>query len=177
MSINNCTQAAKDNDFASLVDAYNSGCLPDGDTIYYAVKSGNIQMLDFLYQRGCKPNVHCGYVAASKGNIMVLEWLFEKGCHLHYDTAVSAVSAVIAYNRETNDNWQEKTLIVLEWLKSKNVDCASPIVVKYAACVSNILALDWIKGNYNNVDYSYAKREVGKGAKGAKGAEWLDKNT
>lgn len=169
-----CTQAAKDDNFDALVEAYNSKSLPDGDTIYYAAKSGNIEMLNFLYQKGYKPNIHCGYAAAGKGNIMILEWLCGKGCDLNYETAIFAIMADKLEGYDDLSDWQEKTLIVLEWLKSKNVNCRSSVVVKYAACVNNISALNWIKRNYDNVDYSYAKQMV---MKGTKGAEWLDENT
>ncbi len=72
-------------------------------------------------------------------------------------------------------------MIVLEWLKDKDIHCNYSLPIEYAASVDNILALEWIKINYTAFycicGYDGIKRGLEKSGCGKTvGAKWLYEN-
>lgn len=155
------------------------------DPIWHAACLGNMTEMNILYNKGNKLYVHCAYTAALDVNIPMLEWLFEREGVPNSFIQMHAVSSrkIIGdpENIKNLDHWQEKTIIVLEWLKSKNIDSNGSIPIEYAASVDNILALEWIKNNhkeffsypgYNGIIENLEKL----GLKETPGIKWLNEN-
>lgn len=46
------------------------------------------------------------------------------------------------YNIENHNNWQDKTIEALQWLKEHEVQCNPSITFKYAFLMDNIKALN-----------------------------------
>jgi hypothetical protein len=141
--------------------------------------------MDILYNKNHKLYVHCAYTAALNVNISMLEWLFERKGVPNAFTQMHAVSGRKKIGDPENiknlNNWQEKTIIVLEWLKSKGIESNYSITIQYAASVDNILGLEWIKTNYKEFHCHLGNEGIKEsleklGLKETPGIKWLDEN-
>ena len=144
--------AAKFGNFELLIYLSENNYEFDTETLNYAVKYGDLSIIDWLYNKGCKFHGmgNTFEYGIESGKIEVLEWLLDNKCpyyvdNLYYHTFIS-------------------NLKILEWMIIKQLLPIDEKLFTMAASSGNIVMLNYPKKincpyDYNIIlNYTYCKK-------------------
>lgn len=95
----------------------------DDDLLCVAVKSGNIDMLEYLKENGCKISRYAMINAAEQKQLSIMKWLYANECPLHIDVFNQAL--------------KHYDILVIKWLLENKCPCDSD-TLQYAIHTGNL---------------------------------------
>jgi hypothetical protein len=125
-------------------------------TGFFAVESGNLQLLQWLHSAGCPWDEYTCTAAAMKGNLEMLQWLHSTGCPWDERTCGAAAAEsgnleMLQWLHSAGCLWNEETckaaawkgnLEMLQWLRSAGCPWDESICLA-AAKSGNLEILQW----------------------------------
>jgi hypothetical protein len=131
---NTCSAAASKGHLRILqwVTSVADGCRMDSSTSYWAVESGNLELLKWAYENGCPWDPYICIRAAKRGNLDMLIWAISTGHQ--WDEEACAYAAMNGH------------LNILVWVKSMNLPMGSSVCDR-AAQGGHLDILKWAHNN------------------------------
>jgi hypothetical protein len=155
-----CEAAAENGDLELLKWLHAHDCAWDAETCNWAAFNGLLDILMWVREQGCPWDEAACSWAAEGGHLHILQWAHKNGCPWNELTCLKAAWKghlhILQWARERGCPWDEHTcrcaarnghLHILQWARANGCSWNLGIVLRFAASIGNITALEWLQQN------------------------------